>query len=162
MKARAVAVVGLLAVSFPAAADIVWPALALEARLLTWWAIALGLLLEFAVVRHAFALPIKTAALATAVANGVSTGAGIVLIPLAGIVWVPLGVLLRFPAVFSPIGWVTTFATACLINSAIEAAVYKRAFKLTVRRREFLWVLLANALSVGVAFGSFLVRPMQW
>jgi hypothetical protein len=152
----------LLAVSFPASADIIWPAAALEARLLTWWAIALGLLLEFAVVWRVFRLPVKRAALATAVANGISTLAGIVLIPLAGIIWVPLGVLLRFPAVFSPIGWITTFATACLINTAIEAAVYRRSFDLTVRGREFVWVLFANALSVGVAVGSFLVSPMRW
>jgi hypothetical protein len=48
---------------------------------------------------------------------------------------------------------------ACLITTAIEALVYRYGFKFLVRRREFIWLTVANALSVGVAFASLFIFP---
>jgi hypothetical protein len=70
-----------------AMADVVWPALFLEIRLLSWWAIASGLLAEYLFVRWLFSLSIKRAVIATVSANAASTVLGILLIPLAGIAW---------------------------------------------------------------------------
>jgi hypothetical protein len=149
----------------PAGADLVWPALFLETRLITWWTIAIGLVVEFFFVRTLFSLTVKKAAIATVAANAVSALLGVPLIPLAGIAWEFFPAQLYMGALkwgtFNPITWAATFVLACLITTVIEALVYRYAFKFTVRRREFSWLLFANALSIGVAFGSLFVVPVK-
>jgi hypothetical protein len=157
--------VALLCLPLPAFADVVWPTLYLEERLFTWWAIGLGLLIEFFFVRWLFALPAPKAALATAAANGVSALAGVVLIPLVGFLWDIFPELLLYPLFdmgsFNPFTWASSFILACLVTTGIEANVYKYGFKFVVRRQEFYWLLLANALSVAVAFASLFIVPIQ-
>jgi hypothetical protein len=151
--------------SLPTRADVVWPALFLETRLITWWTIGLGLLVEFFFVRGLFSLTVKKAAIATVAANAVSAVLGLPLIPIAGIAWEFFPGQLYMRAMnwgtFNPITWAATFALACFITTVIEALVYRHAFKFSVHRREFSWLLLANALSVGVAFASLFIVPVQ-
>lgn len=148
-----------------AMADVVWPALYLETRVLAWWTIALGLLVEFLIVRPLFALPYKKAVVVTLAANAVSTVAGILLIPLAGLVWeiFPGLLYMKIPgwSTFNPITWTASFVFACLINTVIEALVYNRGFKLVVRRRQWFWLFVANAASVGMAMGSLFVSGVE-
>jgi len=155
----------LVIVAAPATADMVWPALYLETRLFTWWTIGLGLLIEFFIVRWLFALPIRKAAVATVVANAVSAVAGVPLIPIAGIIWEFFpGMLYMGPlhwGTFNPITWGATFLLACLVTTATEALVYRYGFKFRVRRREFLWLCVANSLSIGVAFASLFIFPLK-
>ncbi|KHF24649.1 hypothetical protein BOV90_03500 [Solemya velum gill symbiont] len=148
-------------------ANVVWPALYLEIRLFSWWAIGLGLLVEFFYVKWLFALSVKRSAIADLSANAASSIAGILLIPLAGIAWE------FFPAsiyqqafdwgTFNPVTWVATFILGCFINAVIEGAVYKKWFAphFRYKSREFLWLLVANAISVGAAYISFLIVPLK-
>jgi hypothetical protein len=46
------ALVAIVLNPLAARADIVWPALLLEGRMMTWWAIAAGLVAEWPVVNH--------------------------------------------------------------------------------------------------------------
>jgi hypothetical protein len=123
------------------------------------------LLAEFAFVKHAFALPFKRAAFATFVANAVSTVLGVLLIPLSGIAWEYFPGAIYMKAfgwgTFNPVTWAATFFLACIVNTVLEAQVYKRGFKLRVGRREYIWVFAANAVSVGAAFVSLLVDPYR-
>lgn len=159
--------VGLLAVPAIAYANMVWPALYLEIRLFSWWAIAVGLVIEFFFVRQLFALPAKRAAIATFSANAASAVAGILLIPLGGIVWELFPGSVYMWALdwgtFNPITWVGTFFIACVINAVLEGLVYRFAFKLDLRfkSKKFWWLVLANAFSVGAAFVSLWVSPIQ-
>lgn len=156
--------ISLLLISSCVQADVVWPALYLETRLFSWWAIAVGLIAEYLFVRWLFNLSIRRAAIATTTANGVSSVAGILLIPLAGFAW-------EFPALiytqplnwgtFNPVTWAATFVIACLVNTGIETIVYKHAFKLPVHRREFWWIFVANSVSVGIAFATLFLVPIQ-
>src|ERR1700756_2632395 len=118
--------------SLPGYADVVWPALFLETRLITWWTIALGLLIEFFFVRWLFSLTAKKAAIATVVANAVSALLGIPLIPIAGIAWefFPASLYMRAWnwGTFNPVTWAATFVLACLITTVIEALVYRYGF----------------------------------
>ena len=167
MKAslRPVIVASVLLVSSTAAADLVWPALYLEIRLFSWWAITIGLAAEYLLVRWLFQLPIQRALLATIAANATSSIVGLVLIPLAGIVWelFPGSIYMHVLkwGTFNPITWAATFVLACLVNTVIEALVYKKAFKLDVYRREFFWIVAANAVSVGVAFVTLFMVPVE-
>jgi len=150
----------LSVVAAPATADMVWPAIYLETRLFTWWTIGFGLLIEFFFVRWLFALSTRKAAIATVVANAASAVAGVPLIPIGGIILVLYMGPLHW-GTFNPISWVATFLLACLITTAIEALVYRYGFKFRVRRREFIWLSVANSLSVGAAFASLFIFPLD-
>jgi len=156
-------------VIFPVAAhaNIVWPALYLETRLFSWWAIGLGLLIEFFFIKWLFGLSVQRTVIADVSANTVSSIAGIVLIPLAGIVWevFPASVInwLFGWGTFNPVTWVATFVLGCLINAWLEGAVYRKWFAPSFRfkSKAFLWLLVANGFSVGAAYISFWVSPVK-
>ena len=155
--------IGLAAASTAALADMVWPALILETRLFSWWAITVGLVAEYLFVRVFFRRSIQSSVVATLAANAASSLAGVVLIPLAGIVWeffpgVIYMTLLSW-GTFNPITWAATFALACAVNTLIETQVYARGFAWGIGRREFLGIFVANAVSVGVALGSLVMVP---
>jgi len=148
-------------------ANVVWPALYLEARLFTWWAISIGLVIESIFVLWLFILSFKKSVVAVVGANAASAIAGILLIPLGGFAWE------LFPAsiynwmfdwgTFNPLTWVGTFVLACLINAAIESAIYRKWFfpKFRFRSKNFFWIILANAFSVGAALASIWLKPVQ-
>src|SRR3954451_22715025 len=68
-------------------ADVVWPALLLEGRLLAWWVIAIGLLIEWPFVRFLTDFPWRKSFIVDAAMNAASTVLGIILLPVAGIAW---------------------------------------------------------------------------
>jgi hypothetical protein len=155
----------LAAAPVPALADVVWPALYLETRIFTWWAIVIGLLVEYLFVRWFFPLSPQRAAFATLAANAASTLAGVPLIPLAGLLWA------LFPGTiytewlgwgtFNPISWGAAFGLACGLNVAIESLVFKRFFQCRLRWRAWLGLGIANSLSVGVALASLFIVPAR-
>ena len=148
-------------------ANVVWPALYLETRLFSWWAIGVGLLIEFFFIKWLFGLSVQRSAIADISANAVSSIAGIILIPLAGIAWE------IFPAslinwlfnwgTFNLVTWVGTFVLGCFINALLEGAVYKKWFapEFRFKSKAFIWLLIANSFSVGVAYISFWVNPLR-
>lgn len=157
----------LLAAPVAAHANLVWPALYLEVRLFSWWAISAGLLIEYLFVRRLFGLSPKRAVIADATANALSALAGLLLIPAAGVVWEIFPGSMYMHAIgwgtFNPATWAGTFMLACVINAVVEGLVYRKVFKLEFRfrGRKFGWLILANALSVGVAFVSIRIAPVR-
>jgi hypothetical protein len=143
----------------------VWPALYLETRLFSWWAIVLGLLVEFVAIRWIFRVPASRAVRADLGANAASALLGIPLVPLAGVLWelfpASLYMSLLGWGTFNPVTWGATFALACLINAAVEGFVLRRYFGLPVGRRQFWWLVAANAISVGAAFASLFLFPAE-
>lgn len=156
----------LLGFAQTAAANVVWPALYLETRLFSWWAISLGLAVEYLFVRQLFQTTPWRALKTTVAANTVSALAGVLLIPLAGILWeLGPGLLLYTLAgygTFNPATWLGSFLLACAVNTALEGYVY-RYFKLPFRFKSRLFALfmLANAISVGAALGSLILIPLR-
>ena len=148
----------------PLYADVVWPALVLEQRILSVIPITAGLIVEWAALCFGgFGLSWKKAAVVDVVMNAVSTGAGIVLIPALGFAWefFPGLVLYKVFKVgtFNPGTWAATFVMAVLATTAIEASVVRWAFKVPLDRRRF-WILCAaNCVSVAIAFASLLIHP---
>ena len=164
---RKLVVAALLITPAIACANVVWPALYLETRLFSWWAISVGLVIEYLFVRWLFGLTPGRAAVADLFANAASAVVGVVLIPVSGIVWE------LFPAsiynwafewgTFNPITWTSTFFIACVINALLEGFVYKKVFKLDlkIKSKKFWWLVLANTFSVGVAFASLWIAPLH-
>ncbi|MDN3639084.1 hypothetical protein QWY82_09715 [Simiduia curdlanivorans] len=164
---RRIAIWMLLFFPVVAHANAVWPALYLETRLFSWWAISVGLVVEYLFVRKLFQVTPKKAIFVTITANAASALLGILLIPLAGIAWEVFPGLLFYHVLnigtFNPITWCATFIIACAVNVALEGLVYKKTFRLNFlfKSKMFLWFLLANAVSVGVAAVSLYIIPVQ-
>jgi hypothetical protein len=147
-------------------ADMVWPALILEQRLVSVIPITVGLLTEWLALRlGGFGLTWKRAAVIDIVMNLVSTVAGIPLIPLLGLAWevFPGQVLYKFFNIgtFNPGTWVATFMMATLATTGVEAAVVRWGFKIALGWRRFGVLGLANSLSIAIAFVSLWLRPPQ-
>jgi hypothetical protein len=68
-------------------ADVVWPALFLAGRMMAWWAIGLGLVVELFFVRFLTGFGWLKSALADVAMNAALSLLGFILIPLAGIAW---------------------------------------------------------------------------
>lgn len=147
----------------PLFADVVWPSLFLEQRLFSWWAIGLGLVVELFFVRRLTTLNWPRCIAADLLMNAVSALCGLILIPLAGIVWEIFPGMIMYKifniGTFNPATWTATYLFAVFINGILETLFLKYVFKQKTGRRVFLWICFANALSVALAFGSLLVRP---
>jgi hypothetical protein len=147
----------------PLSADVVWPALLLEQRLLSVIPITVGLIVEWlALWFGGFGFSWKKAAVVDVAMNAVSAAVGAVLIPALGLLWelLPGQVIHKVFHVgtFNPWTWAATIAIAVLVTTAIEAAVVRWGFKVVLIGRR-LWVLgAANCVSIGIAFLSFWVQ----
>src|SRR5205085_5557931 len=96
-------------------ADIIWPALFLEDRLLSVWVIGLGLFVEYFFVWRITSLGALKSLWADFVMNTASTLLGIPLVPFFGLV------VALFPAwTFGPFIWTLTFVVTVLLNTCIE------------------------------------------
>lgn len=146
-----------------ASADVVWPALYAEQRLFSIPAILVGLLVETATLKYAFAMPWRRAATASLAVNAASALLGSVLIPLAGVVWEVFPGLILSGAfdlgTFNPITWTATFLLALAVTTSIEVVCLKRFFHLPAEWRTWRWWLFANSVTVMTAFASFAIRP---
>jgi hypothetical protein len=145
-------------------ADVVWPALFLEMRLLSWWVILIGLLVEWPFVRLLTRFPWKRAFIANAAMNAASTVCGILLLPLAGLfILEPIGEATfyhRFHVgTFNPATWAATFLVAVVLSATIEFFTLRIAFKQRVGARGYWWLCVANSISAGLAFWSFFHFP---
>jgi hypothetical protein len=150
----------------PILADMVWPALVLEQRIMSIAPIAGGLVVEWLVLWFGgFGLSWKRAAIVDLVMNVVSTCVGILLIPALGLMWefFPGSFLNEafHVGTFNYGTWAVTFAIAVLATSLIEVAVVKWGFTISISKRRFFILCLANTASVGIAFVSLWIKPTK-
>jgi hypothetical protein len=148
---------------YPILADIVWPALFLEERLFSWWAIGAGLLVELLFVRYITTLNWRMSLVADIAMNAASSVLGILLIPLAGLAWEIFPGMVFYPLLnigtFNPYTWAGTFVFAVMINGTLETLVLRFAFKQKIGKKGFWLLCLANFVSVGMAFYSLFAYP---
>lgn len=172
VERRALFALALTPIPNLARANIVFPAVVLEARLVSVWVIAFSLVVEYAFARRLFALSRARAFLAVVTANFASALLGWVLVPLVGLLeFIALGDL--FPGAIlgrilgmthgaDPASWAAPFLMACLTNAYVEGVVYIWGFRLPLkfRSRAFTWIVVANAITVGVALLSLAFVPL--
>jgi hypothetical protein len=158
------AAVVAIATIVTARADVVWPALVLEPRLFGMWAIAAGLAAEYVWLIWPMHLTLSKALLVDLAMNAASSACGLVLVPLAGLVWEVFSGVLMYKVfdigTFNPMTWAATFVLAVIVNSSIEALVIVKGFKIPLTRFRFRLLCAANAVSVGLAFVSFYYEPL--
>jgi hypothetical protein len=148
----------------PLYADMVWPALVLEQRLLSVVPITAGLIVEWlALWFGGFGLSWKKAGVVDVLMNAVSTAVGVVLIPALGFGWEYFAefVLSKLFNVgtFNWGTWTVTFAIAVLATTGIEAGVVRWGFKVPLGRRRFSILCAANCVSVAIALASLWINP---
>lgn len=145
-----------------AQANVIWPVSILEERILSWWAILIGIVVEFLVVRRMIAMTPKRCLTATLAMNAVSTIAGCVLIPLGGIL-IEAGPGTIFYYAFNiggrynPYTWLLTVIAAAAINSGIEIIILRRFTRSIPGKTMFGRLFVANMISVGLAAGSMVI-----
>ncbi|MHB8137854.1 MAG: hypothetical protein ACYDGO_05635 [Smithellaceae bacterium] len=155
----------ILFVASPACADVVWPALYLISRMVTWWSIAVGLVVEYLFVRQLTQFDIKKSIIVDLSMNVASCLVGIILIPLLGVGWevFPGIVLYKMFGIgtFNPGTWTATFLIAVFVNAFLENFVINKGFKKTLGWRGFWWLSIANGVSVGIALVSIWLVPVK-
>jgi len=151
--------------SSPAHADVVWPALFLEERLLSLPAIIVGLIVEVVVLKLLFALRWRLAGWYALAVNTISAAIGLVLLPIAGLAWeVGPGQLanqLTGMGTFNPVTWAATMVLAVAISTGIEGLCLIEFFKLRFNWSRWLLWGAANMVSVGIAIYSVATVPPQ-
>lgn len=158
---------GLAALLYPtvAHANIVWPGLVLQTRLMSLWVLALGLLIEIVFVWRLFRITLPRTVVVATVGNAASAGLGVVLVPITGLVWAIFpGFLVErlfHIGTFNPFTWTGTYLLAALVSTGIECSVYVRGFKLRIGQCKFVWLYVANAISTGAALVSVVLKPPQ-
>jgi hypothetical protein len=150
---------------FALLADVVWPSLLIEGRLVTVVAIVVGLGVELIAVRYFFNVGWKRAAIVDVAMNAASTILGIVLIPLSGFLWeiFPGSVIYKLFnwGTFNPVTWTASVLLAALVNTAVESQVVRFGFNIKVTKVRFWILFLANLVSVGVAVASLVLSPVS-
>lgn len=123
---------------------------------LTWWVIVAGVAADYFFVRYALGVPSKKAVRYAAIINIASIVAGILPISFVGAIWTITSYTFEG---FSPIFWGVLGLLMCLCYVWVESIIYKRGFKLNVRftGSVFWWCMLANAVSVGLAWVSIVI-----
>jgi hypothetical protein len=151
----------------PILADMVWPGIMIMERYYTWWAILLGLFVEYFALRLIANSTWKKAAIAVVVVNTASALIGYFLTP-----WLTLGweFILSYTVyqvihlgTFNIFGWLSTIIIMGGITTIPEYLLLKYAFRIQFNKKKpWLWWWLANCVSVLIAFLSLIIWPAKF
>ncbi len=152
-----------------ASADIVWPGLVLEERLFSIWSIGLGILVEWPFVFIATKFTWKKSLWVTICINAISAILGILIIPLTNFLMFymlyPLLQLHNYTQkwlIFNNPFWFLNVAFAAIICTLIEMLALIFIFYNRINKKTFLILLVANILSVGIAWISLIINPYKY
>jgi len=145
--------------------NVIWPAVYLSQRYYTWWAIALGLLIEIFVLYWLTRKSLPKCLWVAFTANAISAAIGYFVFIWIGLAWefiieytiyqiIPVGT-------FNPFGWFATTLLAAFLSSTIELAVIKYLFKIPISKR-FYWIFFtANLITAGIAVITLFTNPIE-
>lgn len=156
MKNSAIKILTLLLmfiVPISANANLIWPSIYIAEQYYTWPVIVIGLLIEVFAVKFFLKASWGKSALMAVTMNLISALLGLCLIPISGIVveilTAPFG-----GGTFHLSHWILDYIAALLCNVVIEGLALKWIFKYPFRRN-FWWLLGANAISVIICLIGF-------
>jgi hypothetical protein len=156
-------------------ADVVWPALILEHRLNSLLGIILMFVLELIFVWRFTRLSILRSTLLTAILNSFSAFAGIILVPIIGllpiIIFSPLAPYIvahgALDMVLETINYGMLWFIAAGVSTTIEVGVLHRYVKFTKwpypysKKYTFTWLLTAHAIATAFAMASLWIWPIR-
>lgn len=146
-------------------ADMVWPGLFMANRLLAWYAITFGIVVEYWFIRKITKLDWIRAIFADVTMNLVSALIGLIAIPILGLLWEATGGevvnTLFHTGTFNPASWAVTICLSAILNVLVEGLIIVFGFRQNIGVKGFLWLYLANIITVGAAFLSFFMFPAE-
>ncbi len=134
----------LLCVPVTARADMVWPSLYIAKGMMSIYIIITGFVVEVIFIKLFLKQGWFKSVIISAVMNAVSTAAGIVLIPVSGIL---TEFILLASYSFGFFHWLLDYIFVILLNTLIEGLIVKFVFRFSFKKI-FWWLLAANAISV--------------
>ncbi len=152
-RQRFITAMTLLFIALPTvvSANVVWPSLYIVTGIMSWYIILAGLITEVLFIRF-IVKPTWVKSIIMAVGMNIASAViGIFLIPFTGLVAALVYGLMPFAGgTFDLVLWGMSYVLAVLSNVLIEGLFLKLVFKLRFKKN-FLWLLIANALSVILA-----------
>ena len=149
-KLRFITAMTLLFVALPtvAGANVVWPSLYIVTGMMSWYIIIAGLIIEVLFIRFILK-PTWVKSIVMAVGMNIASAVlGLFFIPFTGFIATILYGLLPFAGgTFDLVLWGISYILAVLCNVGIEGLFLRLVFKLSFKKN-FLWLVVANALSV--------------
>lgn len=146
----------LLLLPLTAMANMIWPSIYIVDGYYSWYVILSGLIIETIAARFFLKLTWLNAFLTMFGVNLISALLGLVLIPVSGIV-VEVAMLPFGSPTFSIVNWVLDFTAVFVVNSIVEGLALKWIYKYPFKKN-FRWLLAANAVSVLICFVSMLIK----
>jgi hypothetical protein len=145
----------------------VWPGIFLMQRYYTWWAILLGLVVEYFALRLIANSSWKRAVVAVVTVNTASALIGYFLTPWLTLAWEFILAYTVYQVIqlgtFNPFGWFSTIIIMGGITALPEYLLLKYAFRIQFnKKRPMLWWWLANCISVLIAFLSLIIWPANF
>ena len=133
-------------------ANVIWPGIIAGFGLATSWAVPIGLVVEYPVVKHLTGKPWRAAIVVTVGVNLVSALLGLIFVPIAGIgIELARAVVAPESGSFNPATWALTFLSALILNTAIEGFALRRLFGARLDVPRVALFALANCASIAAA-----------
>lgn len=146
----------LLLLPFSAMANLIWPSVYIVEGYYSWYVILAGLLVETVCARYFLKLTWLVSFFVMLAVNAISALLGLVLIPASGIV-VEIAMIPFSSPTFSVVNWILDFAAVFVVNALVEGLALKWIFKYPFKKN-FRWLLAANAVSVLICFVSMIIK----
>jgi len=147
----------------PVIANVVWPALYAEDAINSLPIIALSLVIEFFFFRRLFNISNKQALFYDLSANLASGLIGMVGRPLSGLLYeVTIGILVMRVfewGTFNPIAWVAVPIFGGALNAILELLPIRLIWKHKITKGNFLWIWLANIITISLATAWIATHP---
>jgi hypothetical protein len=146
-------------------ANMVWPALYLMERYYSWWAIALGLIIEYTVLRYISNENQKKIIYSVFISNALTALVGYFAIPYLTLAW---EFVLSFTVyqlldvgTFNPFGWFSSIIIMAAITAFPELLIIRKIFKIELKKNAWIYLWGANIASVALAFITVLIWPVK-
>lgn len=147
----------MLILPLVAKANMIWPSIYIVDQYYTWYIIAAGLLIELLAAKFFLKVSWPKSALMVVVMNAISALAGLILIPLSGIL-LELLLLPTGTGTFDLSHWIADYILVVLLNTCVEGLALKVIFK-SPFKTNFWWLFGANAISVIICAFMPLLQP---
>jgi hypothetical protein len=130
----------------PVYANIIWPSLYILEGMMTWWIIAIGLIIEFIFIKIFTKDNYIKSIIMDITINAISSLIGIIAIPLTGFL-IELAFIPFNNGTFHISHWILDYLLTIFCNAVIESLALKLIFSKTYKKI-FWWIFCANTFSV--------------
>lgn len=127
-------------------ANVIWPSLYIVEKLVVWYVILTGLVIEFLFIKLVLKESVLKTALMAVGMNAASAVIGLFAIPVSGLLVEILFIPFK-TGTFHISHWIASYVMAVLCNVLFEGGFLKLVFKKSFRKNAK-WLFAANALSV--------------